>query len=155
MAIPAYMEVEGIQRSVTVAGREGTVEILEFNHRVYLPTDRDTGSITGTRKHEPLIIHKAFDKSSALFYQRVTTGEVIPKITIRWYQVTDQGEEKPYFTHELTGVQVASVRSYMFNVKDPSKEQYVHQEEISLRYQKITWTFLDGNLIHTDDWNSR
>jgi type VI protein secretion system component Hcp len=43
MAIPAYMEVEGIQGSVTVAGREGTVEILEFNHRVYLPTDRDTG----------------------------------------------------------------------------------------------------------------
>ena len=37
MAIPAYMEIDGIPGSVNVAGREGTVEVLEFNHRVYLP----------------------------------------------------------------------------------------------------------------------
>ena len=155
MAIPAYMEIDGIPGSVNIAGREGTVEILEFNHRVYLPTDRDTGSITGTRKHDALVVHKAFDKSSALLYQRVASGEVIPKITIRWYQITDQGEEKPYFQHELSGVQIASVRPYMHNVKDPTKEQYVHQEEVAIRYAKVTWTFFDGNLLSSDEWNTR
>ena len=155
MAIPAYMQIEGLPGSVNVAGREGTVEILEFNHRVYLPTDRDDGSITGTRKHDAMVIHKAFDKSSALLYQRVTTGESIAKVVIKWYEITDQGEEKPYFQHELTKVKIASVRSYMHNVKDRTKEQYVHQEEVTLRYEKISWTFLDGNLIHVDEWNSR
>jgi len=155
MAIPAYMEIDGIPGSVNVAGREGTVEVLEFNHRVYLPTDRDDGSITGTRKHDAMIIHKAFDKSSALLFQRVCTGESIPKITLKWYEITDQGEEKPYYQHELTKCKIASVRSYMHNVKDRTKEQYVHQEEVTIRYEKISWTFLDGNLLHADEWNSR
>jgi len=74
---------------------------------------------------------------------------------IRWYEITDQGEEKPYFQHELTQCKIASVRSYMHNVKDRTKEQYVHQEEVTIRYEKISWTFLDGNLVHADAWNSR
>lgn len=155
MAIPAYMTIDGIPGSVNVAGREGAVEVLEFNHRVYLPTDRDNGSLTGTRKHDDLVIHKAFDKASALLFKKVCTGESIKKITIRWYEITDQGEEKPYYEHTLSNCKIASVRSYMHNVKDRSKEQYVHQEEVTIRYQKITWNFLDGNLQHSDEWNSR
>jgi type VI secretion system secreted protein Hcp len=155
MAIPAYMLIDGIKGSVNVAGREGTVEILEFNHRVYLPTDRDNGTSTGTRKHEPLVIHKAFDKSSPLLYKAVCTGSKIAKIEISWYEITDQGEEKAYFKHELEGCKISSVRSYMHNIKDKTKEQFVHQEEVTICYEKISWTFLDGNLTHTDAWNSR
>lgn len=155
MAIPAYMEIEGIPGSVNVAGREGCVEVLEFNHRVYLPTDRDDGSITGTRKHDSLVIHKAFDKASSLLYQKVCTGETVPAITIRWYEITEQGEEKAYYEHILSNCKIASVRSYMHNVKDRTKEQYVHQEELTIRYEKITWNYLDGNLQHTDEWNLR
>ncbi len=155
MAIPAYMKIDGIPGSVSVAGREGDIEVLEFNHRVYLPTDRDDGSVTGTRKHDAVILHKAFDKSSALLFQRVCTGTTIPKIVINWYEITDQGEEKPYFQHELVNCKIASVRSYMLNVKDRTKELFVHQEEVTIRYQKISWTFLNGNLKHTDEWNSR
>ncbi len=59
MAIPAYMKIDGIPGSVNVSGREGFVEVLEFNHRVYVPTDRDDGSLTGTRKHDSLVLHKA------------------------------------------------------------------------------------------------
>lgn len=155
MAISAYMEIEGIPGSVNVAGREGNVEVLEFNHRVYLPTDRDNGTLTGTRKHDALEIHKAFDKASPLLYQRTCTGETIPRIVIRWYEITEQGQETPYFVHELTKCKVASVRSYMHNVKDRTKDQYVHQEEVLIRYEKISWTYLDGNLMHADEWNSR
>jgi type VI secretion system secreted protein Hcp len=155
MAIPAYMFIDKIPGSVNVAGRENSIEVLEFNHRVYLPTDRDTGAITGTRKHDDLIIHKAFDKSSPLLFKKVCTGETIAKINIKWFDITDQGEEKAYFEHTLQNCKIASVRSYMHNVKDKSKELYVHMEEITIRYAKITWNYLDGNLQHTDEWNSR
>ncbi len=155
MAIPAYMEIEGIPGSVNVHGREGTVEVLEFNHRVYLPTDRDDGRLTGTRKHDAVVIHKAFDKASSLLYQRVCTGTTIPKITIKWYEITDQGEEKPYYQHVLTKCKNASVRSYMHNVKAANKDEFVHMEEVFIRYEKISWTFLNGNLVHQDEWNVR
>jgi len=155
MAIPAYMKIDGIPGSVNVSGREGFVEVLEFNHRVYVPTDRDDGSLTGTRKHDSLVFHKAFDKASSLLYQKVCTGQTVPNILIRWYKITDRGEEVAYFEHKLEKCKIASVRSYMHNVKDSTKEQFVHQEEVTIRYEKVTWNFLDGNLQHTDQWNQR
>lgn len=155
MAIPAYMEIDGIPGSVSVSGREGCIEVLEFSHSVYLPTDRDDGSITGTRKHNALTIHKAFDKASSLLYQKVCTGETIDKIVIYWYEITEEGEETPYFEHILEQCKIAGVKSYMHNVKDRSKDQFVHQEEVTIRYEKITWNYLDGNLQHSDEWNIR
>lgn len=155
MAIPAYMKIEGIPGSASVAGREGCIEVLEFEHQVFLPTDRDDGSITGTRKHEAMVLHKAFDKSSSLLFKKVCTGETIPSIVIRWYEISPSGEEKCYYEHKLEKCKIASMKSYMHNVKDRSKDQYVHQEAVVIRYEKITWNFLDGNLQHSDAWNSR
>jgi type VI secretion system secreted protein Hcp len=149
------MHIEGIPGSVSVTGRDGCIEILEFEHQVYLPTDRDDGSITGTRKHEAMTIHKAFDKSSSLLFKKVCTGETIPSITIRWYKITQQGDESCYYEHRLEKCKIASVKSYMHDVKDRHKDQYVHQEAVLIRYEKITWNFLDGNLQHTDEWNTR
>lgn len=155
MAIPAYMTIDGVEGSVEVAGREGTIEILQFDHTVYMPIDRDDGTISGTRKHGAITIHKAFDKSSAELYKRVCTGETIPSIEIKWYQITPSGEEDAYFFHNLDECKISSVRSYMHNVKDPTKETFVHQEEVCIRYEKIKWRVLPGNHEHTDTWNIR
>lgn len=59
MAIPAYMWIKDdqgseIEGSVSIADREGSIEVLHFDHELRIPTDGDTGSLTGTRKHEPL-----------------------------------------------------------------------------------------------------
>jgi type VI secretion system secreted protein Hcp len=40
----------------------------------------------------------------------------------------------------------------MHNVKDASKERFEHLEEVQLRYQRITWTYADGNLQASDSW---
>jgi hypothetical protein len=39
--------------------------------------------------------------------------------------------------------------------QDPSYEKHNHPEQIELRYEKITWTYKDGNIIHSDSWNER
>ena len=41
------------------------------------------------------------------------------------------------------------------DVKDPAKEKHNHLERLGLRYEKITWTYKDGNIIHSDSWNER
>jgi type VI secretion system secreted protein Hcp len=146
-----YMEIDGIPGSVTVAGREGTVEVLNLNHRVYLPTDRDDGSITGTRKHDALEILKVIDKSSPLLMQRVCTGESIAKVTIKVYQISDAGEEIPFYQIELTKVKIASVQTSTSALDG----EPLTLEKVTIRYEKISWTYLDGNLMHADEWNSR
>jgi len=52
----------------------------------------------------------------------------------------------------MEGVKIVSVKPEMHNIKDPTKEQYNHLERVELRYEKITWTFKDGNIIHSDSW---
>ena len=51
MAIPAYMWLKddggsAIKGSVDVNGREDSVEIVEFQHNVRIPTDANTGKLT-------------------------------------------------------------------------------------------------------------
>ncbi|MBD3421162.1 MAG: type VI secretion system tube protein Hcp [Chitinivibrionales bacterium] len=157
MPIPAYMymtddnggEVKG---SVDVAGREGSIEVLEFEHEVRIPTDPDTGRLTGTRKHEAIRLVKAYDASSPYLYKAVCEGQTFQEVNFHWFRIDDTGSEVEYFHHKMEGVKICSVKPFMPNVKDPTKERYTHLEEICMRYQKITWTYLDGNLEASDSW---
>jgi len=157
MPIPAYMFLKdesgnAVEGSVEVAGREGSVEVWAFDHEVRIPTDPDTGKLTGTRKHEAVKFVKAYDKSSPYLYKAVCEGQTFAEVTFHWFQINDEGAETEYFTHKLEGVKICSVKPVMHNVKDPSKERYVHLEEVQMRYQKITWTYVDGNLEASDSW---
>lgn len=153
MPIPAYFEIGEIPGSSKVSGREGWIEVLGSNHHLYMPTDRKDGSATGTRVHKDFIVIKNFDKASPKLMQFLCNGKVIASATLHWYMIDDQGQEKEYFTHKLQNARIASIRSYMPDVDNPANEQYKHMEEVALRYEKITWTFKDGNIEFTDSWN--
>ena len=101
MPLPAYMEIDGIQGSCEVQGRTGNVEVVGFNHEVYMPTDRKDGSATGTRVHKDLVVIKNYDKASPTLYQYLCNGKVIPSARLKWYKIDDQGIEKEYFNHVL------------------------------------------------------
>ncbi len=152
MPIPAYMTIDGVEGGCTVGGREGTIEVLEFNHEVRIPTDPDTGRLTGTRKHEAFKIVKEYDKASPLLYKAVCEGLTYKNVKVEWYKIDDEGAEICYFTHTLEQVKVCSVRPFMFNVKAKEYERYVHMEEVCMRYGKITWEYPDGGFMHADSW---
>ncbi|MBI0151535.1 type VI secretion system tube protein Hcp, partial [Bifidobacterium sp. M0353] len=59
---------------------------------------------------------------------------------------------KEYFNTLLENVKVVAVRPKMHNIKETSKERYNHLEEVELRYEKITWAYKDGNIVHSDSW---
>jgi len=158
MAIPAYMWITDdqgneIRGSVTIADREGTVEVLGFEHEVRIPTDQDTGMLTGTRKHEPVQILKAYDSASPYLYKACSNGQTLREIRLAWYTIDDTGTEKEYFRHVLEDVKVTSVNPVMHNVKDLDKERFPHLESIKCRYGRITWSYVDGNIEFSDSWN--
>ena len=154
MPIPAYMWINDgeIKGGCTVAGREDSIEVLEFNHEVRIPTDPDTGTLTGTRKHEAFKIVKAFDQSSPLLYKAVCEGLTYETLRLEWYKIDDEGAEIMYFKHDLEQVKVCSVKPMMYNVKAKEYERYVHMEEVSFRYGKISWEYPDGGFMHSDSW---
>lgn len=160
MAIPVYLWLTDdggaeLKGSVNVQQREGSIEVVAQDHSLYIPTDNNTGKLTGARIHEPFTFTKEIDASSPYLYKAVSTGQTLQSAEFKWYRIDDAGQEVEYFNTLLEGVKVVKVAPKMHDIKDPAREKHNHLEEIELRYEKITWTFKDGNLIHSDAWNER
>ncbi len=155
MAIPVYLWLKDdggadIKGSVDVQDREGSIEIVAMEHQLYIPTDNNTGKLTGARIHAPVILMKEIDSSTPYLYKAVTTGQTLKSAELKWYRINDAGQEVEYFNTKLESVKVVRVAPLMYDIKDASKERHNHQESLELRYEKITWTYKDGNIIHSD-----
>lgn len=108
-----------------------------------------------TRIHTPFLFTKEIDSSSPYLYKAVTTGQTLKSAEFKWYKINDAGQEVEYFNTRLENVKVVKVNPVMHDIKDPAYEKHNHLEQIELRYEKITWTYKDGNIIHSDSWNER
>jgi type VI secretion system secreted protein Hcp len=160
MAIPVYLWLQDdggaeIKGSVDVQKREGSIEVIAQDHSLYIPTDNSTGKLTGARVHTPFLFSKEIDASSPYLYKAVTTGQTLKSAEFKWYRIDDAGQEIEYFITKLENVKVVKVAPKMHDVKDPTKEKHNHLEQIELRYEKVTWTYKDGNIIHSDSWSER
>jgi type VI secretion system secreted protein Hcp len=160
MAIPAHLFLTDdggamIKGSSDVRDREGSIEILAFGHGLQLPTDSSTGKITGTRVHSALTFEKEFDSSSPYLYKAVAKGQTLRNAEFKWYHINYAGQEVEYFNMLLENVKVISVCPVMYDVKNPAAEKHNHLESISLRYERITWKYCDGNIEFSDAWNER
>lgn len=158
MGIPSYLWLKDdggadIKGSVDVRDREGSIEVIAFGHGLNIPTDNNTGKITGTRIHAPLVFEKEFDSSSPYLYKAVATGQTLDSAEFKWYAINDAGQEAEYFNMFLEKVKVVGVTPVMYNTKTVAKSN--HLERIELRYEKITWKYCDGNIQFTDAWNER
>lgn len=96
MAIPAYLWLKDdggadIKGSVDVQGREGSIEVVALDHDVYIPTDNNTGKLTGTRTHKPFTFTKEIDASSPYLYKAVTTGQTLKTAEFKFYRINDAG----------------------------------------------------------------
>lgn len=160
MAIPVYLwlyEDDGklLKGGVDVNGREGSIELVGMQHAVFIPTDDMTGTATGTRLHEASTFEKEIDPSSPLLYRAMTTGRTLAKAIFRYYRINNNGMEEEYFTVTLEKVKVCHIVPVMFDTKDPTYEKHGHIEHVGLRYEKITWNYVDGNIQHADSWKER
>jgi type VI secretion system secreted protein Hcp len=153
MPMPSYMKISDFPGSVAVSGREETVEVLSFSHEVYIPVDHKTGKYVGNRVHGQLKIVKNFDKASPKLYNYLCDGRRIPEVIITWYERDEEtGAEKEFYVHKMENAKVVKVHALMDDVDDQSKEHYSPREEISFQYDKLTWTYLDGQIEYSDSY---
>jgi type VI secretion system Hcp family effector len=133
-------------------------EIHEFFHTVYtIQKDYFYALLYGVdfvRKHEPLRIIKPIDKLSVLLLGYLAKGTFLPRVEIRWYEFDKKSHrESEYFRMTLEHVRLNSIATILHDAKDPDKEHYHHLEAVSFCYQKITWLYVKGHILHTDIWN--
>ncbi|MDI3441853.1 type VI secretion system tube protein TssD [Erwinia sp. V90_4] len=160
MAIPVYMFIHDdsgnlIKGSVDIYGRENSIEVLGLHHEVHLPTDDLSGKTISTRKHLAYLIEKEVDASSSYLYQALSSGRLLKKVALKFFKINDAGYEVEYFNTLLENARVKYIMPLMHDVKDPLKENFNHMEIVEFIYEKISWKYVDGNIIHSDSWNER
>lgn len=158
MAIPVYLWLiddagNQVKGSVDIHGREGSIEIVELMHNVELPGDDLTGLITSQRQHGDYFLIKEIDSSSPYLYQGVSSGKIFKQAILNFYRINCNGQEEEYFRVTMDSVRVNEVEPFMLDIKNPTFEKHNHLEAFYLAYEKITWHYLDGNIIHSDLWN--
>lgn len=164
MALNSYLTLKGqkqgnIKGSVTQKGREGQIMVIAVSHEIVSPQDSASGLPTGKRQHKPLVITKELDKSSPLLYKALVSNETLTSFVLNFYRPAHQastggGAEEHYFRIELTNAAIAAIDFRMLNNKNPELLRYAEYEEIAFTYQKITWTYLDGGVTASDDWET-
>lgn len=160
MATPGYMWMKDehgqlIKSIATVSGREGSAEIIAAHHKVSIPTDSHTGSLTGTRRHDAFVVVKSFCSATPILNKACCSGKTLQEVKICWYRINTSGKEQEYFRQTLHNVKVVAVVPMVSDVKDTLKDGFNHLEEVHFRYEKIQWLYLDGNIATEDEWRER
>ena len=156
MSTPAHLWLEDEKGSPIVGSclmplRLGSIELKSFSHGVTIPVDPNWGKLTGTRVHRPIVIVKEFDQTTPVLYRAVCEGRMLKKATIKMYRITDAGIESEYFNIMLENVKITTVSPYL----SPTGLSSTHLEPLELRYEAITWKYMEGNIIYRDTWNDR
>ncbi|HCM9256395.1 TPA: type VI secretion system tube protein Hcp [Enterobacter cloacae subsp. dissolvens] len=158
MAVPAHLWLKDdagnlIKGSSDVDQREGSIELRGLTHNLSIPVDETIGRLTGTRQHAPFLFEKEIDSASPYLYRAVATGQTLKSAEVKWYHINDAGQEVEYFNILLEGVKVVSITPIMHDTRNCPGTG--HMESIQLRYEKITWRYVDGNIQYSDAWNER
>lgn len=166
MPEPVYMSIEGAKQgnissgattedsigNKWIEGHEDEIIVQAFKHNIEIPRDPQSGQPTGTRVHKPCIITKIVDKSSPLLFNALTSGEKLPKVEIKWFRISQEGEHEHYFTTTLTDAIIVDITAYMPNRLDSNLAQYGHMEDVAMTYRKIEWEHVVASTNGADDY---
>ncbi len=159
MALAAYLSIVAerqgpILGGVTQKGREGKILVIAVQHEIVCPRDPQSGMPTGKRMHKPFSIIKELDCSSPLLYQLICTNENIRDARIDFWTTTPTGQEKQHYTVHLTNANITAINFKMANIRSSKLVRLAEYEEIAFTYQKIEWTWNEGNKSASDDWET-
>ena len=146
-----------INGSVIQKGREGWIAVYGFHHEIVSSRDVASGLVTGKRQHKPLTITKEIDKSTPLLYQAFVNNENFPELVLRFFtqDLRGSGKEIQNYTIKLTNATISSIVDDMANNKIVENAKLPMLEMVSFTYQKIEWTWLDGGITATDNWETK
>lgn len=155
MSLPAYLflyDENGMQvpGDCMAPGREGAIEIMNSSYGIRQGVDSHTGSMTGTRQHDPITLHKQLDKLSPYLSIAVCEGRRLQKAVIKYYEIIEAGMEVELYRITLESVVIVSVD--FTHVYYPGSSVPNMHEVIGIRSRGIEWNYIRSNIKYDDAW---
>ena len=161
MATKVFLKLHGetqgdIHGSATgIAAVENWINVMAVDHEVVSPRDAASGLPTGKRQHKPIVLTKEVDKSTPLIDSVLCNNENLTQVEIRVY---DDWAARGVFVHrytiQLTNASVAAIKTELLNTAYTDNAALKMREKVSLCYQKIVCTWVDGGITAEDDWEA-
>lgn len=162
MPHPAYMTIQGTQQGLITAGalgeqsmgnawrqgHEDQILVQAINHAIMVPG----GAREGHRKHKPLIITKAIDKSSPLIYAALSNGEPLTKCTLDFYRNAAVGGEELFYSVEIKEALIVGVEMIMPHCQELATAHFTQLERVHFAYQVIRWRHKIAGTVAYDEW---
>ncbi|MDM8555559.1 Hcp family type VI secretion system effector [Desulfococcaceae bacterium HSG7] len=157
MPMTGYLKIEGEEQGemkgdCVQKGREDLILVYAFEHNVEIPRDTHTGLPTGQRIHHPLTITKRIDPSSPMIYQACCSGEHLKLFDFDLYLIDEKGKEVHYYQTTLVDSIIVDVHTYFPLTFLEKNKPFLHMEEVSFTYSKITWEHIVKSVSSDDDW---
>ena len=165
--IAAYLRVKG-EKTGDVRGpvsdrdrvKNGAIALLGVEHGIASPRDAASGLATGRRQHYPIIVTKAVDRTSPLFYGFLTENESLTSVELHFFGSEEGGSlmgarETELYTITLTKAFVAriDVGGRVDEQADPDS-RLAMTERVSFVYDSIEWKWVDGGIASKDGWST-
>jgi len=168
MPTPCYISIEGSTQgpitagaftaesvgNIFVEGHEDEVLVQQFDHIVTVPTDPQSGQPSGQRVHKPFKFTSAINKATPLFYNALTSGEMLPKTELRWYRTSVEGKQEHFFTTRLIDGTIIDVDCHMPHCQDPASSDFTQLVTVSIAYRRIEWEHTVAGTAGADDWRA-
>jgi len=134
----AFLKFDGVDGESTDASHKGWIDVLSFSQGASKPSSASTGLSRrrGSALLEDFVITKKLDKSSPKLADFLLKGRIIPAVTL---ELVNSGKS-PYYKVVMSNVMINS-----FKNGGTCGNQCPVTEEISLSFERITWTYIDAS----------
>ncbi|MDI3362353.1 type VI secretion system tube protein TssD [Lelliottia sp. V89_10] len=118
-------------------GREGAIEVMNSGYSIRTGVDSHTGSLSGTRQHDPVVIHNQLDKVSPFLANAISESRRLQKAVIKYYEIIEPGIEVEIYRITLESVVISSLD--FTHVYYPGSSAPNMHEVVGLRFHAIEW----------------
>jgi type VI secretion system secreted protein Hcp len=141
-----------IRGGSTLRGREGTIPVLAVCHRLRTPRDVVSGQPSGRRQHDPIVVTKEVDRSTPLLVDALLHNAALVTWRLDVFAPDTFGRLVPAYAIELTRPQVTEVTLLPDDLDTAAVIPRLPRETVAFVYERITWTWRDGNVTTSDTW---
>ena len=94
------------------------------------------------------------NKAVPMLYNALASGEMLPKVELKWYRTSVEGKQEHFFTTSLEDATIVSIDLKMPHAQDPTQREFTQLLELSLAYRKINWEHTSAGTSGADDWRN-